>query len=154
MTPFEPATLPAEAFDVEHFMRVYGIDREAAEYHVRKNSAERVFLNDLYQVNLDPDPDVVSPSWPPMIHLSIKRRDKEPIHDWRDLQQIKNELVGPDHEGIELYPAEDRLMDTANQYHMWVLVKPGQRFPFGWRERSVCSAEDAARTGAKQRDRP
>jgi hypothetical protein len=28
--------------------------------------------------------------------LSIKRRDKLPIHDWRELERIKNEVVGPE----------------------------------------------------------
>jgi len=54
-----------------------------------------------------------------LVHLSIKRIDREVIHDWRDLQRIKNELAGPEWEGVELYPAESRLVDTANQYHLW-----------------------------------
>ena len=28
---------------------------------------------------------------------------------------IKNLIVGPEHEGFEIYPAESRLVDTANQ---------------------------------------
>jgi hypothetical protein len=153
MTPFEPAELPPEAFDVDHIMRTFNCGRGEAEYHVRRATKERVFMNDLYQVNIDDEPDTISHDWPQMLHLSIKRRDKEPIHDWRHLQQIKNELVGPDHEAVELYPAEDRLVDTVNQYHLWVLVKPGMFFPFGWRSRTVGNSEAAARTGAKQRDR-
>ena len=75
-----------------------------------------------------------------VIHLSVKTHDKEPIRDWRDMQRIKNELVGEEHEAVELYPAESRLVDTANQYHMWVLEKPadeGGYFPFGWHGRLV-----------------
>jgi len=56
-------------------------------------------------------------------YLSIKRLDLEPIHDWRDLQEIKNQICGKDREGLELYPAEDRVVDTANQYHMFVFGK-------------------------------
>jgi hypothetical protein len=37
------------------------------------------------------------------------------VHDWRDLQRIKNQLVGPECEAVELYPAESRKVDTANQ---------------------------------------
>ena len=29
-----------------------------------------------------------------MAKLSIRRNDREAVHDWRDLQRIKNELVG------------------------------------------------------------
>ena len=52
-------------------------------------------------------------------YLSIKRHDREPIADWRAMQKIKNAICGPDWEGIEIYPAEFRLVDTANQYHMF-----------------------------------
>jgi hypothetical protein len=65
-------------------------------------------------------------------HLSIKRIDQEPVHDWRDLQRIKNQLLGPDCEAVELYPAEERLVDTANQYHLWGSTDPKFRFGFGF----------------------
>ena len=68
--------------------------------------------------------------------LSIKRRDKEWIHDWRDLQRIKNEICGPEREAFEIYPAESRMNDTANQYHMWVLA-PGMLMPVGYTDRAV-----------------
>ena len=58
-----------------------------------------------------------------MTYISIKNRDKTSIHDWRHLQQIKNELVGVDCEAVEIYPNEDRLVATANQYHLFVLDK-------------------------------
>jgi hypothetical protein len=41
-------------------------------------------------------------------------------------------------EAVELYPAESRRVDSANQYHVWAF--PGQRLPFGFAERLV--AED------------
>tara|TARA_Y100000593_G_C4302514_1_gene334116 strand:+ start:1069 stop:1575 length:507 start_codon:yes stop_codon:yes gene_type:complete len=58
-----------------------------------------------------------------LTYLSIKRKDKKSIHDWRDLQEIKNQICGKDREGMEIYPSEDRVVDTANQYHMFVLPK-------------------------------
>ena len=81
-----------------------------------------VWMNNRYQVNIykfERPKD-----WPPMVHLSIKRLDKEPIHDWRHLQRIKNELVGANCEALELYPAEDRVVDTANQYHLGYSLTP------------------------------
>ncbi|MDE2096115.1 MAG: hypothetical protein KGL39_02645 [Patescibacteria group bacterium] len=48
--------------------------------------AGEVYLNDVYQVHRR--------NFGEMTHLSIKRVDKQPIHDWRDLQEIKNRLVG------------------------------------------------------------
>ena len=88
--------------------------------------------------------------------LSIKRRDKEAIHDWRDLQRIKNDICGPDAEAMEIYPAETRLMDRANQYHLFVFQTPTRGcphpIPIGFRGRSVSTPEEAEKHGAKQRE--
>lgn len=67
-------------------------------------------------------------------YLSIKRRDKKAIHDWRDLQEIKNFVVGSEREAVELYPKESRLVDSANQYHLFVFPED-YTFPFGFTER-------------------
>ena len=46
---------------------------------------------------------------------------------WAHLQQIKNEIVGPDREAVMIFPSEDRLVDTANEY--WLYVYPTGEFP-------------------------
>jgi len=109
-----------------------------------------IWLNNKYTVamrrqkNQNPNVDL-----PDLIHLSIKRNDKNPIRDWRDFQLIKNQLVGPECEGVELFPAESRLIDTGNQYHVWVWDDPAFRFPIGFQEgRIVSNNEDS---GNKQR---
>jgi hypothetical protein len=38
---------------------------------------------------------------------------------------------------VELYPAESRLMDTSNKYHLWAITDPTFRFPFGSASRHV-----------------
>jgi hypothetical protein len=38
-----------------------------------------------------------------------------PIHNWRHLQQIKNDICGEESEALELYPAMSRIVDTVNQ---------------------------------------
>ena len=95
-------------------------------------AGDLVFLNSRYQVDLTYHRDH---PWGLMAELSIKTRDKQAHHDWRDLQRIKNELLGPEWEGVEVYPAESRLVDTANQYYLWCFEK--FRFPFGFQERVV-----------------
>jgi len=90
---------------------------------------QEVYRNELYQVAVRRDE-----FW---IHLSIKRNDRAPIHDWRELQEIKNQILGQDAEAVELFPAESRLVDSANQYHLWSPNKPGYRFPFGFEVRLV-----------------
>lgn len=106
---------------------------------------DEIWINNEYQVNINKNVTGFNESvkiW----HLSIKRRDKEPIHDWRDLQAIKNMLVGEEYEAIEIYPAESRVVDTANQYHLWAFMsfvgeenKTPPRIPVGWTMRSVTS---------------
>ena len=100
-----------------------------------------VYVNDIYQVNVQrnkqADYMVREPAMKgKMTYLSIKRLDKKSIHDWRHLQEIKNELCGEDCEAIEIYPVEKRLVDTANQYHLFVFPKD-IRVGFGWTHRSV-----------------
>jgi hypothetical protein len=69
---------------------------------------------------------------PPLVRITVIRIDDHPIRSWRDLQEIKNIFVGPECEAVEVFPAESRLMDTANEYHLWAHPDPGFRFPFGF----------------------
>lgn len=86
---------------------------------------DEIWLNEVYQVNVRRLEDGT-------VHLSIKRIDKQPCNDWRDFQEIKNQLVGRECEAVQLYPAESRVVDTANQYHLWCSSNPKFRFPLGW----------------------
>ena len=95
-----------------------------------------VWKNHLYTVMVR-DAESQSENWPPIVHLSIRRNDRQPVSDWRDVQRIKNELVGEECEGLQLFPAESRLVDTSNQYHVYCLKQPGLRFPIGYHERAV-----------------
>ncbi len=107
---------------------------------------DKVMICDLYEVwmrKIEPE------NWPPAWWLSIKRRfTKEPVHDWRHIQKIKNELIGEENEGVELYPAESRLVDTSNQYHLFVLQDAEVRFPIGYQDRAVATE---SMLGAEQR---
>jgi hypothetical protein len=87
---------------------------------------------------------------PGLIWLSIKRHDRNPIRDWRHFQRIKNEIVGGNYEGVEMYPAEERKVDTANQYHIWIVDDPTYRLPFGFQERLVMDSNEV-KGKAKQR---
>ena len=69
--------------------------------------------------------------------LSFKRIDRKPIKDWRHVQNIKNDILGLECEAVEIYPAESRLTDTANQYHLWGFTDPEFRFPWGFPSRQV-----------------
>jgi hypothetical protein len=115
----------------------YGISLEEAGVLLDRESAKCLyFINDLYQVEVSckgvdwfgQDKDI--------IQLCVRRRDGAMIWDWRHLQQIKNELVGEELEGVQLFPAETRKVDTSNKWHIWVL-RDGTKFPFGWAHRDV-----------------
>ena len=60
------------------------------------------------------------------------------------MQRIKNELCGTETEAVEIYPAESRLADTANQYHLWC-VEPGVHFPFGFNDGRLADDTPEAR---------
>jgi hypothetical protein len=144
MTPFEKGYLPELTSDdpvVQDYVDIVGCEpSEALEIIAEATKSDEVWINDTYQVNIRRQET--------MAHLSIKRHDKEPARDWRDFQRIKNELVGEEFEAVELYPAESRLVDSANQYHLWVVMDPAFRWPFGFTERFV---SNKPLTGGKQR---
>ncbi len=122
------------------------------EIKKRESNLIGIYKNNKYQV-VKRRIENIEDSKYNIIWLSIKRIDKESIHDWRELQDIKNQLVGEDNEGIELYPSEKRLVDTSNQYHLWVYETPGLLFPFGFNERLLMTEEEAVKYGSKQRER-
>lgn len=92
---------------------------------------------------------------PAMLHISYHRRDRKPARDWRHTQSIKNDIVGDEQEMVEMYPAESRLVDTANEYHLWGLDGV-PLLAFGFNEgRIVDDGERAADApGAVQRPTP
>jgi|KBSSwiStaDraftv2_1062776.scaffolds.fasta_scaffold992348_2 hypothetical protein len=94
---------------------------------------DSIWINDIYMVYVRREDEPFMEDGPLFTWLSIKRHDKAPCNDWRHFQFIKTQLCGPEAEGAQLYPAESRLVDGANQYHIWVL-EPGLRFPFGFNE--------------------
>ena len=105
------------------------------------------FVNNRYQVQIKTlDSEMFGER---CVWLAIVRLDRAPVHDWRDLQRIKNELCGPECEALELYPAESRLVDTNNQAHLFVMPE-GTTIPLGYIERDVADRCD----GTDHRQRP
>src|SRR5215472_10244707 len=85
--------------------------------------------------------------------LSIKRRDREPILDWRDMQKIKNIFFGSNATMIQIFPPERYLVDTSNQYWFYVLWE--YEFPFGFKERLVSDATGVKMVaGGENKQRP
>ena len=85
--------------------------------------------------------------------ISYHRHDRAPIRDWRVGQRIKNEVLGQEWEAVELYPADSRLVDTSNEFHLWAFNSP---LPFGFDYRDVNTQGQIDQTdvAAVQRDDP
>ena len=132
-----------------------------------ENPPVMALRNDMFEVWVYKEQMLDAPEdHPPIVHLSIKRRDRLPIdyNHWRVLQRIKDELMGDNIEAVQLFPCAARLVDTSNQYHLWCLA-PGHIWPIkGIGTRVVSSGRIGAEhekkaievgvpgvTGAKQR---
>ena len=129
---------------IQETMRLLNCTREVVEAQLEKAAEAEVWINDIYQVAVH---DHNEGFW----HLNIRRRDGGPIlRDWRHFQRIKDELIGPHHEGVELYPADERLVDTSNKFSIFVAKDPAFRFPFGWQHRDV-NYQSGSLPGTRQR---
>jgi hypothetical protein len=122
-----------------------GMDRTGALDFLDKRDAAELWASDLYVVLVDRDIDGN------VERLSIRRQDRRPVRDWRDMQRIKNQIAGPEVEAVELFPPQSRLVDSANQYWLWCLP-PGATLGFGFEDRLVSGSADAAEFHAVQRD--
>lgn len=111
----------------------YTVDALGNEYPIPDDRT--ILRNNIFTVSVE-GCDVPAPMGP-VAWLSIKRNDRQTIHDWRELQRIKNMIMGEECEAVELYPAESRVHDSANQYHLFCFA-PGYRLPFGYLGRLVC----------------
>ena len=153
LQPNTPEQLEAQAqhlLKAGHFPDIEKARDQVTSLYNETMAQDKVWINDIYQVNVREHGglDVGEPLI--VVHLSIKRRDKQPCKDWRHFQLIKNQLVGDECEGVEIYPAESRLVDTSNQYHIWCIKDPKYTFPFGW-DAGRITAEGSV-GGAIQRD--
>ena len=111
------------------------------------NSRMSVILTEVKSGWTDTDGEPI-----PLSYLAIKYHDRSARHDWRDFQRVKNEILGEEVEAIELFPAESRLVDSANQFHLYALPE-GMKIPFGMDSRSVCSGGTSTSLGGFMRQR-
>jgi len=137
---------PHTSAEMEEFLT-----RNDQYFSAGKDAPDEIWTNDVYQVFVYKGSKVphgmvgMDITW-----LSIKRNDRNPIHDWRDLQSIKNQVTNREFDAIEIYPRESRLVDEANQFHLWVFTG-GEFLPIGFKSRSVLKSTDKMLAGAKQR---
>ncbi len=132
MKPFEkvqPENKSKEELDIlfSEMIKLFNISKTDAENEYKKSLEKKLYDNGTYLVSVNDKLEEV-------FHLSIKRKDKESIHDWRELQQIKNLIIGEEYVGLEVYPRESEVVDTVNQYHIWVFKDKNIILPFGFNQ--------------------
>ena len=110
----------------------------------------QIYRNSRYQVHVRRY--LAQDGGPALVHFSIKRLDQRPHIPYRDKMRIKDELLGPEYEGVELLPARSREIDLANQAHLWLIDDASFRFPFGFFDGRLVS--DVALEGAVQEPWP
>ena len=147
MNPLVKATAyPRSKRQLREFAQRYGVTvKRIKRVFAKHQRGVEIWLNELYVVHKKDAGD----GW---TELSIRRQDRGAAIDWRHKQAIKNQLCGPECEGLELYPAESRLYDTANQFFLWVRTEPGDRIPVGMDAGRHVSEEEIGGTGQRPFD--
>ena len=100
------------------------------ERMLKEENEVEVYSNGIAEchVNMPKKDENGNPTSP--IHLSIKNYERSIFLSWQMKQWIKNDIVGEEVEAVELFPAESRLVNGANQYHLWCFDKGVMRFGF------------------------
>jgi hypothetical protein len=115
-----------------------------------ENDRYIVIVREYEDCRLVADEGIVLPEGWTWLNI-IPKASGSHVRPWQDFQRIKNELVGEEREAVELYPAESRLIDTSNAWHLWCPPE-GTEWPFGWfRGRLVYDYETAREKGRTQR---
>jgi hypothetical protein len=57
--------------------------------------------------------------WGEVMHLKVWRSDGSDGITWDQLQELKNETMGPEVCAIEFYPAESDLVNEVKMRHLW-----------------------------------
>ena len=153
-TPFQRATLipmtpeHREALIDDALHADPSLTREQAAAVIDDLDNDVIAKNSRYQVNIRGL--TAKPPFGRIVHLSIKRLDKERVgrERYRDFMRIRDELIGPQFEAVEIYPPRSDEVDTANQYHLWVFLDRDFRLPFGWHGQRLVSS--VSPVGGKQ----
>ena len=134
-TPFARAYMD---FDADPLLRD---PKQLAEVKRAQDAGEvEYWRNNLYHAQVNHGQQVLADheGFARIVWISYRRVMRASLpRDWRDIQRLKNELVGPEREAVELFPRETRLVDESDQFHLWVLADIKLQFPFGYLDRST-----------------
>ena len=63
------------------------------------------------------------------VHIAYRTASEKEL-SWIERQSLKTHIFGPQAVGLEIMPREDRVVNDAPMFHMWVLPE-GFSMPFG-----------------------
>ena len=154
MTPLKPGiiTRPPIKEYLKSMLR-FGVFRKQAKLEYTKIQDTEVWINEIYMV-LVYRGNEIPPSMNPeqisdFIWLSLRRQDRSALLDWREIQQIKDQLIGEDCEAVQLFPRKERVVDASNQFHIFGVANPEMSFAFGFPTGGISQA-----TFMKSKQRP
>jgi hypothetical protein len=105
-----------------------------------KDDQREIWLNDVYRIKINRHFGVNAFGEGLWSIIQISARDGSARHDWRDMQAIKNQMVGEEWEALEIFPAESRLIDPSNCYLLYCF----QKIPIGmFQPRCVLGSKEA-----------
>lgn len=68
--------------------------------------------------------------WGMVTRMTVAKRSEKDGITWDKLQEIKNDVLGPDTVCIEVFPAADDLVYEYNRRHLWVWPEAKGPMPF------------------------
>jgi hypothetical protein len=133
--------IPVQLPSIDEFIarqRAVGLSIHLARQRYAEHHRAQVWGNDVYLVTVHRNyRGEMNASGPARTMISVRRIDGRPFGDWADLQMIKNQILGPEAELVQLFPAESRKVDMVNMY--WFYDNAGARFKFGAKKREVAN---------------
>ena len=157
--PLVKTSTPKRAIAWKHLVEEFGVAKQYAKNLLRYMDSMTYWQNSTYFVSTkkrnghgsyDFAKETYNGVWTgESMWISFHRHDREPVIDWRDMQNSKNDVAGPEWEAIQIFPSESRLMDTANEYHMFAF---NGELPIGFFiGRAIQEPETVKSMGGKQR---
>lgn len=120
-----PAWNPNESAAWEPLQR-QGWSEAEREFHQQSYGITAMWLNTYYMVTVRDRG--IHEGYGNVVSLTILQHNGDIRRDWREWQQIKNQIVGSEWTAIEVYPPESQLVDNGNTFHLWCFRTP---LPFG-----------------------
>lgn len=122
------------------FMQIFGLTQDQAKEHTRLKKLGRIFITEnsrsgcnyqviIRQAELVPQQFELGEE---IVQIMVRRIDgkEEPI-PWRDLQDIKDVVIGHEREALELYPAHKRRMHDMRFRVLWGVLS-NEEIKIGW----------------------